>query len=81
MTNQPDEILAIDEVAACLQAGQHKVYPLAANANISGFKRRPAIQSQPAAARSDPRHGRAGANHRGDPVPARPSPWSSASSI
>ena len=38
MSDQPDEILTIDEVAAYLKAGKCTVYRLAASAKIPAFK-------------------------------------------
>ena len=38
MSEQPDEILTIDEVAAFLKAGKRTVYRLAANGEIPAFK-------------------------------------------
>jgi excisionase family DNA binding protein len=38
MSDQPDEILTIDEVAAYLKAGKRTVYRLAANRQIPAFK-------------------------------------------
>jgi excisionase family DNA binding protein len=38
MSDQPDEILTIDEVAAYLKAGKRTVYRLAASAKIPAFK-------------------------------------------
>lgn len=38
MSDQPDEILTIDEVAAYLKAGKRTVYRLAANGNLPAFK-------------------------------------------
>ena len=38
MSDQPDEILTIDEVAAYLKAGKRTVYRLAASAQIPAFK-------------------------------------------
>ncbi len=38
MSNQPDEILTIEEVAAYLKAGKRTVYRLAANGKIPAFK-------------------------------------------
>lgn len=38
MSDQPDEILTIDEVAAYLKAGKRTVYRLAANGRIPAFK-------------------------------------------
>ena len=38
MSEQPDEILTIDEVAAFLKAGKRTVYRLAASGGIPAFK-------------------------------------------
>lgn len=38
MSNQPDEILTIDEVAAFLKAGKRTVYRLAASGRLPAFK-------------------------------------------
>ena len=38
MSDQPDEILTIDEVAAYLKAGKRTVYRLAANGKLPAFK-------------------------------------------
>ena len=38
MSDQPDEILTIDEVAAYLKAGKRTVYRLAASGKIPAFK-------------------------------------------
>lgn len=38
MSDQPDEILTIDEVAAYLKAGKRTVYRLAASGQIPAFK-------------------------------------------
>ena len=38
MSEQPDEILTIDEVAAFLKAGKRTVYRLAASGEIPAFK-------------------------------------------
>lgn len=38
MSDQPDEILTIDEVAAFLKAGKRTVYRLAANGKLPAFK-------------------------------------------
>lgn len=38
MSDQPDEILTIDDVAAYLKAGKRTVYRLAANGQIPAFK-------------------------------------------
>lgn len=38
MSNQPDEILTIDEVAAFLKAGKRTVYRLAASGKLPAFK-------------------------------------------
>lgn len=38
MSDQPDEILTIDEVAAFLKAGKRTVYRLAASGNLPAFK-------------------------------------------
>lgn len=38
MSDQPDEILTIDEVAAHLKAGKRTVYRLAASGKIPAFK-------------------------------------------
>lgn len=38
MSEQPDEILTIDEVAAYLKAGKRTVYRLAASREIPAFK-------------------------------------------
>ena len=38
MSDQPDEILTIDEVAACLKAGKRTVYRLAASGELPAFK-------------------------------------------
>jgi excisionase family DNA binding protein len=38
MSNQPDEILTIAEVAAFLKAGKRTVYRLAASGNLPAFK-------------------------------------------
>lgn len=38
MSDQPDEILTIDEVAAYLKAGKRTVYRLASNGKIPAFK-------------------------------------------
>lgn len=38
MSDQPDEILTIEEVAAYLKAGKRTVYRLAANGQIPAFK-------------------------------------------
>lgn len=38
MSDQPDEILTIDEVAAYLKAGKRTVYRLAANGKLTAFK-------------------------------------------
>ena len=38
MSDQPDEILTIDEVAAYLKAGKRTVYCLAANGKFPAFK-------------------------------------------
>jgi excisionase family DNA binding protein len=38
MTEQPDEILTLDEVAAYLKAGRRTVYRLAASGQIPAFK-------------------------------------------
>jgi len=38
MSDQPDEILTIDEVAAYLKAGKRTVYRLAASGRIPAFK-------------------------------------------
>ena len=38
MSEQPDEILTIDEVAVYLKAGRRTVYRLAANGQIPAFK-------------------------------------------
>lgn len=38
MSNPPDEILTIDEVAAYLKAGKRTVYRLAADKKIPAFK-------------------------------------------
>lgn len=37
-SDQPDEILTIDEVAAYLKAGKRTVYRLAANGKLPAFK-------------------------------------------
>lgn len=38
MSDQPNEILTIDEVAAYLKAGKRTVYRLAANGKLPAFK-------------------------------------------
>lgn len=38
MSDQPDEILTIDEVAAYLKAGKRTVYRLAASGKLPAFK-------------------------------------------
>ncbi|MDD1150196.1 helix-turn-helix domain-containing protein [Pseudomonas sp. TNT2022 ID357] len=38
MSNHPDEILTIDEVAAFLKAGKRTVYRLAASGKLPAFK-------------------------------------------
>lgn len=38
MSDQPDEILTIDEVAAYLKAGKRTVYRLASSGKIPAFK-------------------------------------------
>ncbi|MCQ3000717.1 helix-turn-helix domain-containing protein [Pseudomonas syringae] len=38
MSDQPDEILTIDEVAAFLKAGKRTVYRLAASGKLPAFK-------------------------------------------
>ncbi|MDH0733264.1 helix-turn-helix domain-containing protein [Pseudomonas sichuanensis] len=38
MSNQPDEILTIDEVAAFLRAGKRTVYRLSASGKLPAFK-------------------------------------------
>lgn len=38
MSDQPDEILTIDEVAAYLKAGKRTVYRLAASRKLPAFK-------------------------------------------
>ena len=38
MSDQPDEILTIDEVAAYLKAGKRTVYRLAAEGKLPAFK-------------------------------------------
>lgn len=38
MSDQPDEILTIDEVAAYLKAGKRTVYRLAASGKLQAFK-------------------------------------------
>ena len=38
MSEQPDEILTIDEVASYLKAGKRTVYRLASSGNIPAFK-------------------------------------------
>ena len=38
MSDQPDEILTIDEVAAYLKAGKRTVYRLAASCKLPAFK-------------------------------------------
>lgn len=38
MSNQPDEILTIDEVAVFLKAGKRTVYRLAASGKLPAFK-------------------------------------------
>ena len=38
MSDQPDEILTIDEVAAYLKAGKRTVYRLAASGKMPAFK-------------------------------------------
>ncbi|TEF10815.1 helix-turn-helix transcriptional regulator [Pseudomonas aeruginosa] len=38
MSDQPDEILTIDEVAAYLKAGKRTVYRLAAGGKLPAFK-------------------------------------------
>nr|WP_295080748.1 helix-turn-helix domain-containing protein [uncultured Roseateles sp.] len=38
MSEQPDEILTIEEVASYLKAGKRTVYRLAANGQIPAFK-------------------------------------------
>lgn len=38
MSDQPDEILTIDEVAAYLKAGKRTVYRLAASSKLPAFK-------------------------------------------
>ena len=38
MSDQPDEILTIDEVAAYLKAGKRTVYRLASSGSIPAFK-------------------------------------------
>lgn len=38
MSDQPDEILTIDEVAAYLKAGKRTVYRLASSGTIPAFK-------------------------------------------